>query len=696
MNVAVTQPELELSARIGEISPSLKAVESSSYTAGYIRLTREESLKKGLSAPAQRSDIADYINRSKLPKVKFYEEIKATGGHVPWNKRSQGSKLITDVKSGKVRHIVVRDMDRLIRDTSLWIELSKLCLEYDVTIHTLSGPLLYRSPTDKFATTVRAAACELEKDQVSDRVKRCKRQMAKQGRHLGGPPPYGYTGQARRLKELIDAAVPEENARPQSESEFPLRGHLYLDEEESKVVKLVFDWYVTKRWGCRRICNKLNKQGHRRRSGKFWHPDKVRRIINDPVVAGFIAYDEARFEAGRGKHAPKHSQTLYEGQHEAIITKELWDRAQQVKSSNTCHRSGKGQTSYAKRKYALSGIIRCTCGTTMTASAARADKSYGYYQCKRRKQYGPDAVGGCNFPRINTDRVHEAFWQKLSKLVCGPKLVDRVYHAAKKILAEQLKANDGKDTVQQRIKKGEADLRIWYERHDKAKSDVEKEAAWRRIVELTEKLKLLRQRPEKPKAKPQRLNITRSNVAKYLESINKLMGKADDKGKSFVQSLVEHHGLTVQMQDSQTFVISLKLKPPGGETDLQSKYLVPLKGEARLPMDKTTAWVEENQDKHKCKCGCGKVISIRRGMYWTGIPQYHGDCRHKGMQRKRSELAEGYYTGTQAAERLGISRTTLGRWLKKGKLPKPEKSISGMLLFNQKDIDALLRPARVN
>jgi len=689
LNVAITQPVLEGAVAVGPNPPLSAVVENQGYSAGYIRLTREESLRKGLSAPAQRADISDYAKRNQLPELVLYEETKAVGGDIPFEKRLQGRRLINDIKADRIVHLVVRDMDRLTRDVYLWLQLNDLCYEHGVAIHTLSGPLPSKSPTDKFSTTVRAAACELEKDQVSDRVKRCKRQMAKQGKHLGGPPPYGYTSQARRSKELVDSGVSEDQAKGQSETEFLQKGHLYTDEKEAKVVRLTFNWYVIKRWGCRRICNELNKLGYRRRSGRLWHSDKVRRIINDPVVAGFIPYDEVRFEAGRGKHTPKQLQTLYEGKHEAIMSKELWDRAQQVKRSNTCSWLGKGQTSYAKRKYALSGIIRCVCGTTMTVSAAQADKKYGYYQCKKRKYYGPEGVGGCNFPRINSNAVHEAFWQKLSELICGPKLVDRIYQAAKKLIAEQAKADDRLETTQHRMGKIEADIKLWYERHDNTKSDVEKEAAWRRIVELTGKLKQLKQQPETPKPKPQRLNITRSTIATYLESMNKLMGKTSDRGKAFIQSLIEHHGLTVQMQDEKTLLISLKLRPPNSNTDLSSKYAVPLKGETRLPMDKVTAWVEDNEGKHKCKCGCGRIIPIRRQMYWTGIPQYHGDCRHKAMQRKRAELAKGYYTGSQAAKRLGIGRTTLGRWLKKGKLPKPKKSISGMLLFEQKAIDRL-------
>lgn len=45
--------------------------------------------------------------------------------------------------------------------------------------------------------------------------------------------------------------------------------------------------------------------------------------------------------------------------------------------------------------------------------------------------------------------------------------------------------------------------------------------------------------------------------------------------------------------------------------------------------DNVTKWVEENQGKHTCACGCGQVIVIRRDHHWRGIPKFIGD--HKGQ-----------------------------------------------------------------
>jgi excisionase family DNA binding protein len=67
-----------------------------------------------------------------------------------------------------------------------------------------------------------------------------------------------------------------------------------------------------------------------------------------------------------------------------------------------------------------------------------------------------------------------------------------------------------------------------------------------------------------------------------------------------------------------------------------------------------------------------------------GLPKFHGECRHKAMQAKRASITGGkYINGTELAKKLGIGRSTLKRWIEAGKLPKPRKGISGMMLFER-------------
>ena len=647
-------------------------------TAGYIRLTREESLLTGLSVPAQRDGIQSYAQHHELPNLVEYIEERAVGADVLFEKRRAGKQLIADIKVGKISHIVCRDVDRLSRDTALWLWFVELCSEHGVTIHTFSGPLALKSPSDRFTSTVRAAAAQLEKDQVADRVRRAKRELAKQGKHLGGPPPFGYTSRSRRTAELVRSGVPRDQAKARTESEMPLG--LVIDPKEAEVVRLIFEMYVDKLRGCRWIANELNRLGYRRRSGRLWHPNKVRRVINDPVLAGKIPYDEQLFEAGYGKRAPKHRQTLYEGRHDATIPLKVWRRAQKIKDRNR----PTIKTSVVSRNTPLSGVLRCQCGAPMTTRAAGKGKKYFYYLCTKRKYYGRDAVGGCSADRINSERLHAAFWGKLSEMVRSDEVVDQVYQLTQRILGRRKSEADSRALAAD-LAKVQRNLELWYTRHDEAGGDAEKEAAWRRIVQLTEKEKMLRQRMDQQEgqsrpAKP----LTRKQVKEYLAGIQAVVAEAEDRGRALVRSLVEHHGLSAWMLDGQTMGISMTLLPPGATGEPVKVDTV-----AEISSDnKIDLWVqEENAKGRMCACGCGRLIEVKRRHYWRGVPELHGDCRHKAMQAKRAAVTgDKYVNGRELAKHLGISRSTLSRWIKAGKLTKPVKSISGMLLFRRDEI----------
>ena len=229
-----------------------------------------------------------------------------------------------------------------------------------------------------------------------------------------------------------------------------------------------------------------------------------------------------------------------------------------------------------------------------------------------------------------------------------------------------------------------------YTRHDEAAGDAEKEAAWRRIVQLTEKEKALRQQfqEQESQAKPTK-PLSREQLKEYLAGIEALVAKAGDRGRALVRSLVEHHGLSARMLDGQSIKIAMTLAPPGTASEpLKVETVATVSSNSRIDL-----WLKEEKAKGRtCACGCGRRIEVKRRHCWRGIPKFHGDCRHKAMQAKRASVTgDKYINGTQLAKQLGIGASTLSRWVKAGKLPKPKRSISGMLLFERAATDRLVR-----
>ena len=71
---------------------------------------------------------------------------------------------------------------------------------------------------------------------------------------------------------------------------------------------------------------------------KKWDTGTVYRILSNPVYAGYT----------------KHYDVNYEGEHEAIIPRDQWEKVQQMMNTNAGERSG-----YRKQIHPLSGLIKC-------------------------------------------------------------------------------------------------------------------------------------------------------------------------------------------------------------------------------------------------------------------------------------------------------------------------------------------------
>jgi hypothetical protein len=74
------------------------------------------------------------------------------------------------------------------------------------------------------------------------------------------------------------------------------------------------------------------------------------------------------------------------------------------------------------------------------------------------------------------------------------------------------------------------------------------------------------------------------------------------------------------------------------------------------------AWLQENQGKHRCQCGCEEVIRLQPRHFWRGVPQYvHGHQNCRGQWRVLQLKQARYLTTPDVARALGIGVTTLRR-----------------------------------
>jgi len=150
--------------------------------------------------------------------------------------------------------------------------------------------------------------------------------IAEAGLWPAGNPPFGYCRGGRKDNKL------------------------YVDQEKSPIVRDIFESYAgeTPLWSILR------------RHAKWLSKPRIIAMLRSPVYVGLISYG--------GK--------VFPGQHEPIISKDLFDRVQRKLPQQKSGSRPKAQ----KYPFLLTGLVYCTCGHRMTPATAKSGQ-YAYYRC---------------------------------------------------------------------------------------------------------------------------------------------------------------------------------------------------------------------------------------------------------------------------------------------------------------------------
>lgn len=177
-------------------------------------------------------------------------------------------------------------------------------------------------------------------------MNRGKQLSVSQGNYIGSKPPYGY-----------DKIFIQEGKR-----KCPI---LAINEEQANVVRMIFDMYVNQDMGYSAISNRLDELNITPPRDEYWSPASINDMLMNIHYIGKIRYNYRKtvvvVEDGEvRKTSPKSKEYLiYEGKHQAIISEELFNLAQQKR----------GRLSRTKPDFTvknpLAGLLYCKCGRAM-------------------------------------------------------------------------------------------------------------------------------------------------------------------------------------------------------------------------------------------------------------------------------------------------------------------------------------------
>src|SRR3989338_4890765 len=253
------------------------------------------------------------------------------------------AEMLKRIEAGEATGILAWHPDRLARNS---VDGGQIIYLVDTgVIQELKFPTFWFDPTPqgKFMLSIAFGQSKYYVDNLSENIKRGHRQKLKQGL-WPQMAPLGYLNN-RETKQI------------------------YVDKEKAPLIKKTFEAYASGNYTLKNLRKIINDLGLKGRRDSLLSTSNFQYLLQNPFYYGVIRYNGE----------------LYEGKHEPIITKKLFDQVQEVMK-----RKSKPQKADKMKFFLYRGFFKCgECGFTITADKKikPSGKTYTYYYCTKKNPH---------------------------------------------------------------------------------------------------------------------------------------------------------------------------------------------------------------------------------------------------------------------------------------------------------------------
>ncbi len=310
----------------------------------YARKSTEQEDKQVLSIDSQ---IREMGKLALSEDIEIVETKKESHSAKEAGQRPVFNEIVEELKQGKFNGILTWAPDRIARNAG---DLGKIVDLMDqkllVEIRTF-GQKFTNTPNDKFMLMILGSQAKLENDNKVINVKRGLRARCEMGL-WPCTAPTGYLN-----SKNVDK-----------------RCHVEIDPHRAPIMRKIFEKVAYEKWSGRKIHSWLkNDMKFKTRNGKALTLSNIYITLRNTFYYGTIEY-------------PRGSGDWYQGKHEPIITKELFDKVQE------------SMIEYVERgehkEFAFTKLMSCgLCGSGITADEKFKKQKNGnihrhvYYGCCR-------------------------------------------------------------------------------------------------------------------------------------------------------------------------------------------------------------------------------------------------------------------------------------------------------------------------
>jgi len=312
----------------------------------YTRKSTEEGLEQEFnSLDAQRDSCDAYVASQKSEGWNALRNHYDDGGYSGGTLDRPGLlQLLADIEAGQIDVVVVYKIDRLTRSLMDFAKLVEVFDRKAVTFVSVTQSFNTTTSMGRLTLNVLLSFAQFEREVTGERIRDKIAASKRKGMWMGGTPPLGY--------DVVDRK-------------------LVINAEEAKTVRWIFQRY-RELGSVRALGEELEKMGirskswtsmtGRRHAGVAFSRGSLYHLLKNQILVGRITY--------KSEHHP--------GEHEAIISPELFEAVQNQIAENRKHELGKKN---ASQNALLTGILFDQDGALMSPhySVNPVGARYRYY-----------------------------------------------------------------------------------------------------------------------------------------------------------------------------------------------------------------------------------------------------------------------------------------------------------------------------
>lgn len=291
-------------------------------------------------------------------------------------------RLLRDVDAGLVDVVVVYKIDRLSRALTDFSRLVELFEANNVTFVSITQSFNTTTSMGRLTLNILLSFAQFEREVIGERI-RDKFAASRKGMWMGGNVPFGYRVDNRKL---------------------------LVHEEDAATVRMIFERFL-QIGSATILARTLNAEGLRRRNGKAFDKGLLYKLLGNRVYSGSAV----------------HKGTSYPGEHQPIISQDLWDKVRSIVAESPSKRAGQSRR---QTPALLKGLIFAPSGYAMTpAHTRKKGRLYRYYVTTSVQKLGPET---CPVRRVPAGEIEAAVIDQLRALLRTPEMIVKTWMATRK------------------------------------------------------------------------------------------------------------------------------------------------------------------------------------------------------------------------------------------------------------------------